>query len=79
MHQTYTTMPIYAVSVQHTIYVKADHETKACHEAERHVKNEMADSSWAEEMHSIEDVPYPWQDAIPYGENEDRTVADLLT
>ena len=72
-------MTIYEVAVQHTIYVKAESETKACYEAERHVKEEVADNSFAQEVKSIEEVRTKWQDAIPYGDrSNDYTVAELL-
>lgn len=70
---------LYAVEVTYTLYVLVRDEREAEILAEASAgENEGPDCVIAHEVRDIDKVPEEWKDAIPYGEEEDRTVRQIL-
>ena len=71
---------LYRVEIEHMTYVLADSYVEAEEIAVLHLADEnVLDHCHAEPFAASEVVPSQWQDAIPWGDGDDRTVAQRVT
>lgn len=72
-------MPIYHVQLEIDIYVLADSEAEAeavaIHTA---AKSEMPEVALLRQVTSLQEVPDDWKRSIPWGTDDDKTLAELL-
>jgi hypothetical protein len=69
---------LYEVTLTTVVYVMAENGAEACRIAKSHASDEEPDSHEATEITGMDGVPRAWRDSIPYGEEQDRTVRQIL-
>ncbi len=71
---------LYRVDIYRTMYVLARDEFDAERVAERNEREEVGnEADYCSSPAEATDVPFSWRDSIPYGGDQMRTVAQILT
>lgn len=69
---------LYVVDMQHTVYVMAEDERDAEREARRGIREYGDDPVCSVSEVKGGPIDPGWSDAIPYGSENDRTVAQIV-
>ena len=70
---------LYEVKLEYTVFVVADCEDEAIHEARCNVDREEYDLADAHEMKKGDAIPASWVNSLPYGStDDDETVGKIM-